>query len=171
MPNADPVGDAEHVALGAIPDAVAEPEIPEVNIAFATGRGQGLPLAEARLPNGSIRFYRTPQGGKFTVVCSGRGHTAKCCFHRGRYCRDPVLFPASGRPLGFMAAWLKLDVSKDQHLDPLLMGSLSFQDRHRARRELLFLPGGPHVMAWERKRRKGEPEEPPTMQGLVLERP
>ena len=76
---------------------------------------------------------------------------------------NPAAFPAQGRPLGLMAAWLKcahydfVETADDHHA---MVAMMTRGDRQDARAELLLAHNGAALATREREKRGDEEDEP-----------
>jgi hypothetical protein len=111
-------------------------------------------------PWGKISYY--DRYSRFEATCheAHSGHQA-CRLSKLSY---PGANPAQGRPVGLLAAWLKLsDVgvsSRYEHLNPFTMALATQEVRLEARECVAGMPGGPELLSFERACRDGEPQEP-----------
>lgn len=117
---------------------------------------------------GRITFYpdkNDPTKGRFQANCGNVEKHGKLC-RLTRTCNLPVrpeAYPHQGRPLGLLAAWLRVafDQGVDDASDHLArVHSLGFDERQLARVELLAEPSGEDLAGCERPQRDDESEEP-----------
>lgn len=115
---------------------------------------------------GSISFYPSKQA--FEAVCDNRGHgrcvATRTCRGKGK---GPDGFRRGGRPVGFLAAWLKAGehvASKEEHW---LLFDNPVAERMALRRELSETEAGRMLASRERPRDEGEPEEPLSLEGYL----
>lgn len=161
------MAEANALSPGQVVDPLAAPSLPQETVAEVpppppappqaeVGGDHDLPgvrldaLGSVELAGGSIRYYRK---GDFVALC--RFHP-KCIL--ARTSREGRRL-AQGRPLGLLAAWLGLVAdTKEQHMSKNQWPNQASRLEHRAM--LAAMPGGPELLAYERRRRRGEDEKP-----------
>lgn len=106
------------------------------------------------LGNSYIAHYERPK--QFYAVCLHAGHE-KCRLTRTS---NPGAQPASGRPLGYLMAWLDAAASYDDAFDHRQRCLPTCGDRRAARSRLHGVSGSGDVFARERPRRQDTDSEP-----------
>ena len=95
------------------------------------------------------------------------------CGHHGQMCRRTKTCKAgrkfgSGRPVGFLVAWLKAHAADKASHCVAQPCDFIFEDRSAARAEFAALPGAQLLLNFERPPFDGEGDEPPVVQSDVL---
>ena len=109
-------------------------------------------------------FY---EDGRFEATCTNPAHKSGshfCRLTRGSL-RNAGMELANGRPLGTLVTWVKAAFSsdcptRDEHRSAFYVMGLLRPDRVAARTWLATQPNGRELLACERRRDDGEPEEP-----------
>eukprot|EP00971_Amphidinium_carterae_P348341 6490442-Amphidinium_carterae.1 len=108
---------------------------------------------------GSISYYE-----------SKGGFEARCFKHSTcTQSRQATSGPrTSGRPVGFLCAWLLLECSAAEHKNKaFLREKLTYQKRCEGRTYVEVLPSGGTLLSCERSRSANEAPEPESLQGLL----
>ena len=114
------------------------------------------------VPGGKLRYFFSD--GRFEATCGNDNHKTAggvpCRLTRTSCAAGDDL--ANGRPVGTLAAWLaqSLDVpSREEHRCPFAIQPLPRGAREVARETVAASVNGPALMAHERPRYEGEPDE------------
>lgn len=176
----NPLGDEEGVAPAHAgvdapgsgpPSSSAEPVVPAVppppglaRIVGVVGRG----AATVILADGRITYYDTKNA--FEATCCHPDH-GKCVLTRTArgIANTRGRAHAGGRPLGYLAAWLRSASSFDNKAGHWSHAALrpSVEARRAARREIATAVGGQDLLSYERPVRPEEQSEPEDLHGLV----
>lgn len=122
-----------------------------------------------QVPGGSISFYESKQA--FEAVCDRREH-GRCVVTRTRHGRAMGAdgFPKSGRPVGFLAAWLGAGEhlqTKQQHWAQECFVR-PYEERANVRAHIEACgPSGRLLLECERTRGDGEGAEPVYLEGYL----
>lgn len=161
---------------GEQPDSVevapAPPPPPPAPLAEAAAEGDALPRprryakATSQVVGGRISFYESK--GAFEAVCEHPLH-GKCVATRTQKSNDMLAngWPKGGRPVGFLAAWLHKGSTCDTKEGHWAAFHSPEELRLQFRSEIAATLAGAALLACERPRVAGEPDEPPTLEGYM----
>lgn len=162
-PNAaQPSGSAVAPAPGAATAPLVEEAPPPPAVVVHRGAGKGARSSATVTficPGGSVSFYNSKHA--FEAVCDNRSHgrcvATRSCSGRGT---GEGGFPRSGRPVGFLAAWLGAGQGVETKADHWRLFDQPLAERVRVRGCIADTPSGRQLLACERPRAEGEPDEP-----------
>ena len=110
-----------------------------------------------------MTWYADGDKGNFVAVCPHKGHGACRMWRRSTEHPFPESYPAQGRPLGLLAAWIREGQKPgcDEREDhKAICGFLAYDLRFKARLDFIEEPGALALAVKERKVRTGEGLEP-----------
>lgn len=163
-----PAASAEPVAEAPAPMPPPPPQAAEGVARRPQRRGGARASAAAvcQVPGGSIGYYVSKSA--FEAVCDNPAH-GRCVATRtssGRATGEDG-FPRSGRPLGFLAAWLQAGQGVGSKAEHWQLFDQPHSERVRLRSEFSTSGAFQTLLAHERARAEGEPEEPRSLLGYI----
>lgn len=148
----------------------AEPAEPQGPFAQAAGPARKGATVVLQGPGGSIAFYGSKKA--FEAVCENPRH-GRCVLTRSCNARGVAAdgFPKSGRPVGFLSAWLHHSsgtATKEEHW---AAGCLKNSWERRAGLRAAIAESGDagrQLLSCERPQAPGEPAEPASLEGYCV---
>ena len=172
-----PVPEAEPEVAAEAPDAVAEAEEPPEAEpappplpppALPDGVAERRPRKGARATlwffSGTISYYDSKNA--FEAVCSKHKQCVATRTNRSKAVGADGL-PLRGRPVGVLAEWLRLAPNFGTKEEHWLHFDNAMADRSAARAQVAESESGRDLLACERERVDGEPEEPIDIGGYL----
>lgn len=163
-------GDAQVVIVGEPPqpppaDAGAVAQAPVLAPHVPVGQRGGA-IVVCQTIGGSIAFYGSKSA--FEAVCDNAAH-GRCVATRTNKGRGTTSegVPRGGRPVGFLAAWLRAGEALGTKEEHWLVFQQSQEQRAALRASVGATVAGAVLLEHERPVAAGEPQEPPSCEGYL----
>lgn len=172
----DAAGAAAPIASAAPSEQAPSVPEPAPPVPEAAPRGEGAErraggarsgaAAVCYVPGGTLAYYGSKRA--FEAVCENPAH-GKCVATRTSTSKGTTAdgFPRSGRPVGFLAAWLARAEEAATKAEHWAMFDNPLEARAGLREQIARTEAGTALQRCERAPAAGEPLEPPTLDGYL----